>query len=102
MKPYVFFDVAKGREQRREGGGSLSNREEALLAACLFAELRAFLILKAQSAPGSVTGPTTGAALLAALTVRCSRPLPAQPSCDPPSKQRALAVAPSLTTPQWA
>jgi hypothetical protein len=26
MKPYVFFDVAKGKEQRREGGGSLSNR----------------------------------------------------------------------------
>jgi hypothetical protein len=26
MKPYVFFDVAKGQERRREGGGSLSNR----------------------------------------------------------------------------
>ena len=26
LKPYVFFDVAKGRERRREGGGSLSNR----------------------------------------------------------------------------
>lgn len=26
MQPYVFFDVAKGREKRREGGGSVSNR----------------------------------------------------------------------------
>ena len=25
-QPYVFFDVSKGQEQRREGGGSLSNR----------------------------------------------------------------------------
>lgn len=32
------------------------------MAACLFAELRAFLIAKAQSQPGSITGPTTGAA----------------------------------------
>jgi len=105
MQPYVFFDVAKGREKRREGGGSVSNRvrmcmqgsctaaagvvhflnqlaachaghhttrvrvlslaaclqEEALMAACLFAELRAFLIAKAQAQPGSIKGPTTGA-----------------------------------------
>jgi hypothetical protein len=26
LKAYVLFDVSKGREQRREGGGSLSNR----------------------------------------------------------------------------
>lgn len=26
MKPYVLFDVARGQERRREGGGSLSNR----------------------------------------------------------------------------
>ncbi|EFN53619.1 expressed protein [Chlorella variabilis] len=59
MKPYVFFDVAKGKELRREGGGSLSNRAEALLAACLFAELRSFLIERAQQQPGSITGPTS-------------------------------------------
>ena len=33
MKPYVVFDVARGRERRREGGGSLSNRvREGLVA----------------------------------------------------------------------
>lgn len=32
------------------------------MAACLFAELRAFLIAKARAQPGSITGPTTGAA----------------------------------------
>ncbi|PSC75196.1 Helicase sen1 [Micractinium conductrix] len=59
MKPYVFFDVSKGQEQRREGGGSLSNRAEALLAACLFAELRQFLIDLVARQPGALTGPTT-------------------------------------------
>ncbi|KAL4419979.1 hypothetical protein ABPG75_007077 [Micractinium tetrahymenae] len=59
MKPYVLFDVAKGQERRREGGGSLSNREEAVLAACLFAELRQFLIDLVKTQPGAVTGPTT-------------------------------------------
>lgn len=31
------------------------------MAACLFAELRGFLVERASAAPGSITGPTSGA-----------------------------------------
>lgn len=30
LKPYVFFDVASGREQRQAGGGSLRNQARLL------------------------------------------------------------------------
>jgi hypothetical protein len=45
FKPYALFDVARGKEQRRQGaGGSLSNVAEAELAACMYASLRAYLV----------------------------------------------------------
>jgi hypothetical protein len=30
LKPYMFFDVAGGREQRQAGGGSLRNQARVL------------------------------------------------------------------------
>ncbi|GAB4815852.1 hypothetical protein N2152v2_002898 [Parachlorella kessleri] len=59
LKPYVFFDVARGQEQRRLGGGSVSNKAEAELAACLFYELRSFLVSLAQQDPSKVPRPVT-------------------------------------------
>jgi len=45
FKPYAVFDVARGKEQRRQGpGGSLSNAAEAELAACMYASLRIQLL----------------------------------------------------------
>ena len=43
FKPYLVFDVARGKERRKQGGGSLSNAAEAEMAACLFASLRNFI-----------------------------------------------------------
>eukprot|EP00884_Botryococcus_braunii_P008434 jgi/Botrbrau1/17592/Bobra.0166s0033.2 len=44
LKPYVFFDVSRGKHERKGAGGSLGNKAEAEMAACLFMELRSFLI----------------------------------------------------------
>lgn len=35
LKPYVFFDVVSGREQRQAGGGSLRNQARVLELCCL-------------------------------------------------------------------
>lgn len=35
LKPYVFFDVASGREQRQAGGGSLRNQARLLCRSSL-------------------------------------------------------------------
>jgi len=44
LRPYLFYDVAGGREQRAAGGGgSLHNISEAQLAAALYARLSAAL-----------------------------------------------------------
>lgn len=40
LKPYLLYDVSRGKEQRRDGGGSLSNAAEAELAACLYLQLQ--------------------------------------------------------------
>lgn len=50
LKPYMFFDISHGQEERRAGGGSLSNRAEAETAVALFYELHSFLKQRLETA----------------------------------------------------
>ncbi|KAL4543318.1 hypothetical protein Ndes2526B_g05382 [Nannochloris sp. 'desiccata'] len=62
FKPYAVFDVARGKEQRRQGaGGSLSNVAEAELAACMYASLRSYLLERHKKA--CATSTTNGVPL---------------------------------------
>ena len=64
--PYHIFDVARGKEQRKQGGGSLSNAAEAELAACMYASLRDFLEKQAKAAAqaGHRAVPPTSVAVI--------------------------------------
>jgi senataxin len=59
FKPYAVFDVARGREQRRQGaGGSLSNAAEAELAACLYASLRSEVLKQHNKTCATISNAT--------------------------------------------
>lgn len=64
LRPYLVFDVARGKERRQAAGGSVSNAAEAELAACLFLQLQQTLKDVQAAAPGSSAPPPTSIAVI--------------------------------------